>query len=148
MTCTDVVKDPQTHEITEIHCTYDPATRGGDSPGGRKVRGTIHWVAADHCYEAQVRLYDRLFLKAAPDDAPAGKDFKSNLNPDSLKTVDARLEPGLAHANPDDRYQFERKGYFFVDPVDSKPGRPVFNQIVALRDSWARLEKTLGKPMK
>lgn len=139
ITCTDVVKDPATGEIIELHCTYDPATRGGDSPDGRKVKGTIHWVAAAHALKVEVRLYDRLFIKENPDD---NKDFLAQLNPNSLERVkDCYVEPGLAQAAPGSRYQFERLGYFCVDTVDSRPGQPIFNRIVSLKDSWSKIEK-------
>ena len=148
VTCVDAVKDPATGEVVELRCTYDPASRGGNSPDGRKVRGTLHWVSAAHAVEAEVRLYDRLFLKGNPDDTDDGSDFVSNLNPRSLETLDGcRVEPSLASAEPGDRIQFERQGYFCVDP-DSTPDRPVFNRTVALRDSWAKIERAQegGKP--
>jgi glutaminyl-tRNA synthetase len=138
VTCTGIVKDDKTGEVTEIHCSYDPATRGGDAPDGRKVKGTIHWVSARHAARAEVRLYDRLFSVEKPDDT--AEDFKENLNPGSLQVVEARIEPSLALAAPGDRYQFERKGYFFVDPADSSQGAPVFNRVVPLKDSWAKIE--------
>ena len=142
ITCTDVIKDPASGEITELHCTYDPATKGGDAPDGRKVKGTIHWVSAEKGVDAQVRLYDRLFQVARPDDAPEGGDWKDNINPESLVTVTAKVEPSLAQAQPGDRVQFERKGYFVADRVDHKPGSElVFNRIVTLRDSWAKMVK-------
>jgi glutaminyl-tRNA synthetase len=141
ITCVDAVTDPATGEVVELRCTYDPASRGGNSPDGRKVRGTLHWVSAVHAVEAEVRLYDRLFLKDNPDDTDDGSDFLSNLNPQSLETLDGcRVEPSLASAEPGDRVQFERQGYFCVDP-DSTPKRPVFNRTVALRDSWAKIER-------
>jgi glutaminyl-tRNA synthetase len=143
ITCVDVVREPQTGEILELHCTYDPTTRGGDAPDGRKVRGTIHWVSAGHSLRAEVRLYDRLFT--TPNPAGGREDFKDFLNPNSLEVLDdCRLEPGLAAADPERRFQFERLGYFRMDPVDSISGRPVFNRIVGLRDSWAKIEKRLG----
>jgi glutaminyl-tRNA synthetase len=139
--CHDVVKDPATGEIVEIHCTYDPATRGGDAPDGRKVKGTIHWLAEDQSLPALVRLYDRLFVSAEPDNGEDGKDFLSNLNPASLVIADrARVESALASAGKGTFFQLERLGYFTVDP-DSAAGRLVFNRSVALRDSWARIEK-------
>lgn len=142
ITCVDVVSDPETGEIVELRCTYDPATRGGDAPDGRKVRGTIHWVSARHALDAEVRLYDRLFTK--PNPVEGEEDFKDFLNPNSLEVLDdCRLEPGLAEMGPGQRCQFERLGYFSKDPVDSKPDRPVFNRIVGLRDSWAKIEKRL-----
>jgi len=141
ITCVGVVKDERTGEVVELHCTYDPATRGGDSPDGRKVRGTLHWVSAAHALEAQVRLYDRLFLEANPLAAGEGRDFKSCLNPKSVETLTScRVEPNLAGAAPGDRYQFERQGYFCVDP-DSSDGALVFNRTVPLRDSWAKIER-------
>ncbi len=140
--CERVIKDPDTGEITELRCTYDPATRGGDAPDGRKVRGTIHWVSAAHALPAEVRLYDRLFNRPNPDDAPEGKDFLANLNPGSLTIVEARVEASLATAAPGDRYQFERRGYFTVDP-DTRPGHLVFNRTVPLRDTWAKIEKQM-----
>jgi glutaminyl-tRNA synthetase len=142
-----VVKDPATGEVVELHCTYDPESRGGSSPDGRRVRGTVHWVSAPHSIEAEVRLYDTLFLKADPDDESDGTDFKTHLNPDSLeKLTHCRLEPGLAQARPGSRFQFERQGYFCADAVDSdsKEGRPVFNRTVPLRDSWARMQQSQG----
>jgi glutaminyl-tRNA synthetase len=140
--CVGMVKDPATGEVIEIHCTYDPATRGGDAPDGRKVKATLHWVSAAHAVEAEVRLYDRLFLKETPGDEKEGVDFKAHLNPESLVVLrTCRLEPSLAHALPESRYQFERLGYFCVDSVDSREGKPVFNQTVLLRDTWAKIEK-------
>jgi glutaminyl-tRNA synthetase len=141
ITCTGVVKDPQTGAIVEVHCTYDPATRGGNAPDGRRVKSTIHWVSAQHAIDAEVRLYDNLFTTENPDDAPEGQDFTANLNPNSLEVVTgARLEPSLAGAAPGSRYQFERLGYFSVDP-DTTAEKPVFNRTVALRDTWAKIEK-------
>jgi glutaminyl-tRNA synthetase len=140
ITCVEVVKDERTGEVVELHCTYDPATRGGASPDGRKVKGTLHWVSAAHALRAEVRLYDRLFVKANPDDVEEGADFRSNLNPHSLRTLaECRVEPSLAGAAPGSRYQFERQGYFCVDP-DSSHGALVFNRTVSLRDSWAKIE--------
>ena len=145
ITCVGVVKDEQTGEVVELHCTYDPATRGGSSPDGRKVRGTLHWVSAAHALEAEVRLYDRLFVKANPLDEKDGSDFKSYLNPNSLETlVSCRVEPSLAGALPGSRCQFERQGYFCVDP-DSSGGTLVFNRTVSLRDTWAKIEKAQGR---
>jgi glutaminyl-tRNA synthetase len=138
---THVVKDDQGN-IVEVHCTYDPATRGGDSPDGRKVKATLHWVSARHAHNAQVRVYDNLFTKENPDDAPDGQTFLANINPHSLVVVnDAKLEPGLQKAAPGDKFQFERLGYFCADPKDSKPGAPVFNRTVTLKDTWAKLAK-------
>lgn len=142
ITCTGVVKDKKTGDIKEIHCTYDPATRGGNAPDGRKVKGTIHWVSARHAVSAKVRLYESLFMKRNPDDVEGGKDFTANLNPNSLKVVQTCfVEPGLKDADPESRYQFERIGYFRADPVDSIAGKPVFNRIVSLRDTWGKIEK-------
>jgi glutaminyl-tRNA synthetase len=141
VTCTDVIKDAS-GEVVELRCTWDPQSRGGTAPDGRKVRGTIHWVSAEHAIGAEVRLYDRLFNRENPMEAG---DFKSTLNPDSLEVLeDCRLEPGLAGAQPLSRWQFERLGYFCVDVKDSKPDAPVFNRTVALRDTWARIEKKQG----
>ncbi|HEV3256875.1 MAG TPA: glutamine--tRNA ligase/YqeY domain fusion protein [Gemmataceae bacterium] len=143
--CADVVKDKKSGEVVELHCTYDPATRGGNAPDGRKVKGTIHWVSAAHSVDAEVRLYDHLFLKPDPDDVDEGKDYRSNLNPNSLVTLKScRVEPSLAGAAPGNRYQFERQGYFCVDP-DSSAGALVFNRTVSLRDSWAKIEKSQHK---
>jgi glutaminyl-tRNA synthetase len=144
ITSTEVVKDKD-GDILELHCTYDPATRGGDAPDGRKVKSTLHWVSAPHAIEAEVRLYDYLFTKENPDDVPEGEDFKSNLNPDSLEVLTScRLEPSLAEAKPFSRYQFERLGYFCVDP-DSTKEQPVFNRTVTLRDTWAKIQKSQTK---
>ena len=141
ITCTSVVKDPATGEIIEVHCTYDPATRGGNAPDGRRVKSTIHWVSAAHAIDAEIRLYDNLFTRENPDDVPEGQDFTANLNPNSLEVVTtAKLEPSLAGASVATRYQFERLGYFSVDP-DSAAEKPVFNRTVALRDTWAKIEK-------
>jgi glutaminyl-tRNA synthetase len=141
VTCTGVVNDPTTGEVAEIHCTYDPATRGGNTPDGRRVKSTIHWVSAQHAIDAEVRLYDNLFTKEDPDDLPEGQDFTANLNPNSLEVVTgAKLEPSLRNAPPGSRYQFERLGYFAVDP-DSTADQLVFNRTVALRDTWAKIEK-------
>ena len=138
--CHEVVKDAS-GTVTEIRCTYDPATRGGDAPDGRKVKGTIHWVSEAHARPAEVRLYDRLFLTPEPDVAPEGKDFLSNLNPGSLVVSNAaRVETAAVQAPARSFFQFERLGYFSVDP-DSAPARPVFNRSVSLRDSWAKIEK-------
>jgi glutaminyl-tRNA synthetase len=139
--CVKVVKDKKTGEIIELHCTYDPATKGGDAPDGRKVKATLHWVSAPHAIEAEVRLYDYLFTERNPEEAESG-DFKSNINPSSLETLKScRLEPSLKDAKPGERYQFERKGYFYVDTVDSSDKRIVFNRIVGLRDTWAKIER-------
>ena len=142
VTCVDVIKD-ENGEIIELHCTYDPETRGGWAPDGRKVRGTLHWVSAAHSLEAEVRLYDRLFIKANPLEVEEGQDFTANLNPRSLEVLTScRVEPSLADAKPGDIFQFERKGYFCVDP-DSANGKLVFNRTVTLRDTWAKIERKL-----
>ncbi len=135
--CVDVVKDAN-GEITEIHCTHDPASRGGNSPDGRKVQGTIHWVSAQHAVKAEVRLFDRLFMSESPDDVPEGEDWKVNLNPESLKVTTGYLEPSLALSKPLDKFQFERIGYFCVDK-DSKPDSIVFNRTATLKDSWSKI---------
>jgi glutaminyl-tRNA synthetase len=141
ITCVGVVKDEQTGEVVEVHCTYDPATRGGDSPDGRKVKSTLHWVSANHALEAEVRLYDHLFNKEDPTDVEDGKDFRDYLNSNSLEILTScRVEPGLTGASPGSRYQFERLGYFCVDP-DSSPGKLVFNRVVSLRDTWSKIQK-------
>jgi glutaminyl-tRNA synthetase len=140
--CVDVVKDESSGEVVEIHCTYDPATRGGDAPDGRKVKATLHWVSAAHSIPAEVRLYEQLFTRENPLDVEEGKDFTSYINPDSLKTLTScRAEPSLASAAPGSRYQFERLGYFCVDSCDSSKERLVFNRTVTLRDAWARIRK-------
>ena len=142
--CVSVVKDPQTGEVTEVHCTYDPETRGGTTPDGRKVKGTIHWVSADHALQAEVRLYDRLFNVSNPDDDPEQKGYLHFLNPQSLETITAFVEPSLGQSAAGDRMQFERVGYFCVDPVDSQPDKLVFNRTVTLRDAWAKIEGAGG----
>jgi glutaminyl-tRNA synthetase len=142
ITCTGVVKDPKTGEITELRCKYDAATKSDAGPSGRKVKGTIHWVSAQHAAEVEVRLYDRLVKSETP---ASGSEFLADLNPESLVTLKRGLvEPGLASAQPGDRFQFERIGFFFVDPVDSKPGAPVFNRTVALKDTWAKMTRATG----
>ena len=139
ITCRDVVKDPVTGRVTELRCTYDPATRGGDAPDGRKVKATLHWVSARHAVDGDVRLYDRLFSVVNPSDDD-GRDWRACLNPQSLDVKSScKLEPSLGDAPPGTRVQFERLGYFAVDP-DSRPGRPVFNRTVTLKDAWARIE--------
>ncbi|MBI4846033.1 MAG: glutamine--tRNA ligase/YqeY domain fusion protein [Candidatus Omnitrophica bacterium] len=142
ITCTHAVKDDN-GEVIEVHCRYDPATRGGDAPDGRKVKATIHWVSAQHAFDSQVRLYEYLFIKENPDEVEKeGDDFTVNLNPDSLQILNScKLEPGLKLAKSGDIFQFERLGYFCVDSKDSSAGRPVFNRTVSLRDSWAKIEK-------
>jgi len=137
ITCQSVEKD-ENGNIIRLHCTYDPETRGGNAPDGRKVKGTIHWVSANHAVSAEVRLYDRLFHEEEPD---AQGDFLACFNKDSLKTVTAHVEPSLAYSNPGDRYQFERNGYFYADPIDSTQGKSVFNRIVGLRDTWSKISK-------
>jgi glutaminyl-tRNA synthetase len=166
ITCNEVVKD-SSGRITELRCTYDPATRGGNAPDGRKVKGTIHWVSAERAVSAEIRLYDHLFKTEFPDQvAPTAGDcglrvadcgpegsnpkpenrnpkstgtFLDNINPHSLEVLTgAKLEPSLAEAKPGQHFQFERLGYFFTDPVDSKPGKPVFNRTATLRDTWAK----------
>jgi glutaminyl-tRNA synthetase len=142
VTCTGVVKNDK-GEITEVHCTYDPATRGGNAPDGRRVKSTIHWVSAPAAIDAEVRIYDNLFSKENPNDVPEGQDFTANLNPKSLEIISgAKLEPSLGDAASGSRYQFERLGYFCVD-LDSKPGALVFNRTLALKDTWAKIEKKL-----
>jgi glutaminyl-tRNA synthetase len=139
ITCTGVVKDESTGEVVELRCTYDPATRGGWAPDGRQVKSTIHWVSAAHAIPAQVRLYDHLFLNPNPGADEDGGDMTTSLNPKSLEVIrGCQLEPGLAEALPGSRYQFERQGYFCVDP-DARPGALVFNRTVTLRDTWARI---------
>ncbi len=143
VTCTSVVKNEK-GEVIEVHCTYDPASKGGNSPDGRKVKSTIHWVSAAHAVDAEVRIYENLFSKENPSDVELGKDVLDNLNPNSLEIIaDAKVEPSLASAAAGSRYQFERLGYFCADP-DSAPGKPVFNRTVALKDAWARAEKKQG----
>jgi glutaminyl-tRNA synthetase len=141
VTCVDVVKDDKSGEVLELRCTYDPETRGGWSSDGRKVRGTLHWVSAAHAIDAEVRLYDHLFLKSNPEEVTDGVDFQSNINPNSLDVLEScKLEPSLAHATPGSRFQFERLGYFSVDPHSSEE-KLVFNRTVTLRDTWAKIER-------
>ncbi len=124
-----------------MHCTYDAATRGGNTPDGRKVKSTIHWVSAEHAVDGEVRLYDHLFTKENPNELEEGQDFTANLNPESLEVLtDCKIEPGLRDAIPGTRYQFERLGYSGVDP-DSASGKPVFNRMIGLRDTWAKIER-------
>jgi glutaminyl-tRNA synthetase len=145
ITCVDVIKDAS-GQIVELHCTYDPATRGGDAPDGRKVKATIHWVSAAHALEAEVRLYEHLFTKPFPEEVGYGQDFTANLDPNSLEVLTAcRIEPSVAGAAPGSRYQFERQGYFCVDP-DSRDGRLVFNRTVTLKDTWAKIQQQAQKP--
>jgi len=144
ITAKSVVKNDR-GEVVEVHCTYDPATRGGNAPDGRKVKSTIHWVSAAHAIDAEVRIYDKLFAKEDPNQVEEGQEFTANLNPGSLEVISqAKLEPSLANAPIEGRYQFERLGYFCVDP-DSRPGRLVFNCTVALKDTWAKVEKKIEK---
>ena len=146
ITCREVVKDPATGEILELHCDYDPESLGGSTPDGRRVRGTLHWVSAPHSHTAPVRLYDRLLLDDAElETAADARDFIARLNPDSLETLtDCRIEPSLLAAEPGSLWQFERQGYFCADAVDSRPGAPVFNRAVPLRDTWARIARSGG----
>lgn len=146
VTCTGVIKDPATGEVVEVHCAYDPATRGGDSPDGRKVKATMHWVSAADATSAEVRLYDPLFTNRDPNELDAGTaenaDYRTNLNPKSMEVLPAcKLEPVLAQATPGSRYQFERLGYFYLDPLSSTGDKKVFNRIVSLKDTWAKMEK-------
>ncbi len=145
ITCQDVIKDEQTGEIIELRCTYDPETRGGSSPDGRKVRGTLHWVSSAHAIEAEIRQYDHLFNQPDPDDVARGEDFTTNLNPNSLETLTGcKLEPMLANVEPGSRYQFLRHGYYCVD-LESSEEEPIFNRTVPLRDTWAKIEKAQQK---
>ncbi|MEO6725881.1 MAG: glutamine--tRNA ligase, partial [Blastocatellia bacterium] len=143
ITCQSVVKDADGN-IVELHCTYDPATRGGNTPDGRKVKSTIHWVSAAHALDAEVRYYDNLFTKENPDDVEEGQDFTANLNPNSLEVLAGKVEPSLKDAVPGTRHQFERMGYFCVD-LDSTPGKPVFNRTIGLKDTWAKIEQRAKK---
>jgi glutaminyl-tRNA synthetase len=147
ITAQRVVKDAA-GQIVEVHCTYDPASRGGNSPDGRKVKSTIHWVSTAHAISAEIRLYDKLFLKPDPSDVEEGQDVLSNLNPNSVEILlGAKLEPSLANAKLEDRFQFERVGYFCLDPdstPDSTPAHLVFNRTLPLKDSWAKIEKKSG----
>lgn len=138
VTCTGCRKDPQTGTVTEVFCTYDPATRGGNAPDGRRVKGTIHWVSAAHAADVEVRLFDRLFNVERPDDVAPGGHFTDHLHPDSIRCIRAKVEPWLGTAVGGERFQFERTGYFIADAKDSAPGTPVFNRIVPLRDSWTK----------
>ncbi len=137
--CEEVIKDASGN-IVELRCTYDPDTKSGSAAASeRKVKGTIHWVSAQHASSVKVRLYDRLFLNENPEDVPAGKTFLDNINPNSVQVVQAFVEPELAKQEPGTRVQFERNGYYCVDTKDSKPGQPVFNRIVTLKDTWAKI---------
>jgi glutaminyl-tRNA synthetase len=141
VTCTGCVKDAAGN-VTEVHCNYDPDSRGGTTADGRRVQGTIHWVSVEHAVNAEVRLYDRLFTKENPDDPQDPTDYKEYLNKDSLQIIsDAKLEPSLVEATVKDRYQFERIGYFCVDSIDSTPQKLVFNRTASLRDSWAKINQ-------
>jgi glutaminyl-tRNA synthetase len=140
ITCEKVIKDEKTDEILEIHCTYDPESRGGWTNDNRRVKGTLHWVSAQHSIKIEVRLYDHLFSPESPDVVEEGKTFLDNLNPDSLEVLTGLAEPGLAEVKSGDQFQFLRQGYFCVDP-DSTPEKPVFNRAVSLRDSWTKIEQ-------
>ncbi len=145
ITCSDVIKD-ENGEIIELRCTYDPETRGGMSPDGRRVKGTLHWVSAEHSIPAEVRLYEHLFTKPNPYEVEEGQDFTANLNPNSLTILtNCRLEPSLGDAQVGINYQFMRKGYFVVDSLDSSPDQLVFNRTVSLRDTWAKIQKKMRK---
>ena len=147
LTCTSAIKDAK-DQVIEVHCTYDPATRGGNAPDGRKVKATIHWVSAAHAIDAEARLYESLFSKENPNETEEGQEFTANLNPRSLEVLTGcKLEPSLANAAVGNRYQFERLGYFCLDP-DSSPGKPVFDRTVALKDTWAKIEKGQGSSSK
>ncbi|MEE9166969.1 MAG: glutamine--tRNA ligase/YqeY domain fusion protein [Candidatus Neomarinimicrobiota bacterium] len=142
ITCVDVIKNRETGEVEELRCTYDPESRGGSSPDGRRVKGTLHWVSADHALKGELRLYDRLFSIPNPSGEKKGGDFRRHLNDSSLKTLTrCRLEPALIHAKPGNHYQFERLGYYYADPVESSQGMPVFSRTVPLRDTWVKIEK-------
>ena len=141
--CEEVVKNPSTGEVIELKCTYDPETKSGSSHSNKKVKGTLHWVSANHAIDAEVRLYDRLFVKNTPDNVKEGEDFKTYLNPDSLEVITAKLEPSLKNARPGDKFQFERIGYFCVDTKYTTENKLVFNRTVPLRDTWAKISKSL-----
>jgi glutaminyl-tRNA synthetase len=144
ITCEKVIKNAA-GEIVELRCTYDPATKGGNAPDGRKVKATLHWVSAQHAVDCEVRLYENLFLKEFPEEVEEGRDFVDNINFDSLKVrSECKLEPSIKNAEPGCKYQFERNGYFCVDP-DSTEDKLVFNRTTTLRDPWARIKKNLGK---
>ncbi|MBN3038792.1 MAG: glutamine--tRNA ligase/YqeY domain fusion protein [Candidatus Omnitrophica bacterium] len=145
--CEKVIKDEKTGEIKEIHCSYDPATKGGDAPDGRKVKATLHWVSAKDALCAEVRLYEHLFTKENPDDVPEGVDWKQGLNPESIKVIEkCYIEPSVKGAKSGSRYQFERLGYFCVDALDSSEERLVFNRTVTLKDTWAKIQRMAAKP--
>jgi len=142
ITCIDVVKDEDTEEVIELRCTYDPETRGGNAPDGRKVKATLHWVSAEHGLQAEVRLYSHLFVKENPADGKDGEDFTAHINPDSLEILDnCCVEPSLGEMKPEEICQFERLGYFCADRYDCTKEKLVFNRTVTLRDTWARLKK-------
>ena len=144
ITCNEVIKDTD-GKVTELLCTYDPETRGGDAPDGRKVKATLHWVSAEHALDSEVRLYDHLFTKENPDEVVDGKDFTSNINPNSLEILtDCKVEPALKAAKPLDRYQFERMGYFCAD-TDITSEKLIFNRTATLRDTWAKIQKQQQK---
>ena len=139
MKCENVVKDAS-GAVTELHCTVDKDSKAGGATAGRKIKGTIHWVSAATAIDAEVRIYDRLFTVEEPDGDKLGRDFKTFLNPNSLEVLkDCKMEPSLGNAEPGSRFQFERMGYFFADPKDSAPGKPVFNRTVSLKDTWAKI---------
>jgi len=145
ITCIEVVKNEK-DEVVELHCTYDPASRGGWTNDGRKVRGTLHWVSAEHAVPVEVRLYEHLFLKENPEEVEEGEDFTANLNPNSLRVMqEAFAEPDLQNARPGEHFQFLRQGYFCADLKDHSPQHLVFNRTVTLRDSWAKIEKKLNR---
>jgi glutaminyl-tRNA synthetase len=145
VTCVDYKTDEKTGEVTEVHCTYDPATRGGWSEDGRKVKGTSHWVSAEHALDAEIRLYEHLFTKENPDDPRDDTDFTEYINPDSLVVLkNCKAEPSLKNARPETRYQFLRQGYFCADSADSSGDLPVFNRIVSLRDKWSKIQQKQG----
>jgi len=140
--CEKVVKEEQTGTIIELHCSYDPESHSGGATSGRKIKGTSHWVSAAHAIKAEARLYEHLFLNENPDNEEEGLDYKSKLNPNSLEVLDSCLvEPSLAGAATGSRYQFMRQGYFYIDPIDTSENSLVFNRIVSLRDSWAKIQK-------
>jgi len=148
VTCKEVIKD-EDGEIVELRCTYDPETKGGNAPDGRRVKATMHWVSAKHAVDATVRLYDTLFNKENPMDDSDGIKFTEAINPNSLEVLEGcKLEPSLANADSGSQFQFERLGYFCVDSKESKPGKPVFNRTVTLRDTWAKIQKQQGKKKK
>ena len=136
--CETVIKDEETGKISEIHCTYDPETKGGESPDGRKVQGTIHWLSADNALEVEVRIYDRMYTKENPMETEEGKEFIDYINPNSISILRSYVEPFLRDKKPGSRFQFERNGYFVIDIVDSTKENLVFNRIIALRDTWTK----------